>query len=71
MPPRSATRPWADLGLGLSLRLRVAGPVFVEAQGYGGFVLVQDRFFLEPSTTVFQAPLVTGHAGGGVGFEIW
>jgi hypothetical protein len=51
--------------------VRIAGPFFVEAAGHVGAVLVQDRFFLEPSTVVFQAPLFTGEAGGGVGFEIW
>jgi hypothetical protein len=68
---RSATRPWVDVGVALALRLRIAGPVFVEAQGGVGVPLVQDRFFLEPNDTVFQASFLTGHAGGGLGFEIW
>jgi hypothetical protein len=71
VPERTATRPWVDLGVAVALRLRVAGPVFVEAQGYVGVPLVQDRFFLEPNDTVFQASFLTGHAGAGVGFEIW
>ncbi len=70
-PARTAARPWADLGAAVAFRVRVVGPLFVEAQGFGGFALVQDRFFVEPSTTVFQVPLLTGHAGAGLGFEIW
>ncbi len=71
IPARSATRPWADLGLALSLRARVVGPVFVEAAGHFGVALVQDRFFLEPDQTVFQASWLTADVGGGLGFEIW
>ena len=71
VPANSATRPWVDLGLALALRVRAFGPLFLEATGHVGAVLVRDRFFLEPSTTVFQAPLFMGEAGGGVGFEIW
>ncbi len=68
---RSATRPWVDVGVALAIRFRIAGPVFVEAQGGIGVPLVQDRFFLEPNDTVFQASFLTGHVGGGLGFEIW
>ena len=71
VPERSASRPWIDGGLALALRLRIAGPLFAEAQGYAGLVFVRDRFYIEPDTTVFQPPLVTGHVGGGLGFEIW
>ncbi len=71
IPERSATRPWVDVGLALALRVRVAGPVFAEATGHVGAALVQDRFFLEPNNTVFQASFLTGHVGGGLGFEIW
>jgi hypothetical protein len=70
-PQRSATRPWVDVGVSLALRLRIAAPVFIELAGAVGGALVQDRFFLEPSTTVFQASALTAHAGGGLGFEIW
>jgi hypothetical protein len=71
LPQRSATRPWVDLGLALALRLRIVGPVFIEAAGHVGVALVQDRFFLEPNTTVFQPSGLTAHLGGGLGFEIW
>jgi hypothetical protein len=71
VPARSATRPWVDLGLALSLRARLFGPLFIEASGHVGALLVHDRFFLEPNQTVFQAPTFVGEAGGGVGFEIW
>ncbi len=71
VPTRSATRPWVDLGLALSLRVRVVGPVFVEAAGQIGLALVQDRFFLQPNQTVFQVPVFTAQVGGGLGFEIW
>lgn len=71
VPAKGATRPWVDLGLALALRVRVIGPVFVEATGHVGAVLVRDRFFLQPNQTVFQAPSFAGEAGGGLGFEIW
>ncbi len=70
-PNRSATRPWVDVSAALALRVRIAGPIFVELNGSAGIALVQDRFFLEPNQTVFQAPPLTGHVGGGLGFEIW
>jgi len=70
-PEKSATRPWVDVSAALAIRVRVAGPVFVEASGSVGVALVQDRFFLEPNQTVFQVQPLTAHAGGGLGFEIW
>ncbi|HEY1956087.1 MAG TPA: hypothetical protein VGH28_10745 [Polyangiaceae bacterium] len=69
-PARSATRPWADAGLALAFRVRIAGPVFFELEGSGGFALVQDRFFVQPDATVYQVPVWTGHGGAGLGFEI-
>lgn len=70
-PQRSATRPWVDLGASMSLRLRIAAPVFFEIAGQIGVALVQDTFIVEPSTTVFQVPGFVAHAGAGLGFEIW
>lgn len=70
-PERSATRPWVDLSGVVAFRVRIAGPVFVEATASAGVPLVQDRFFVEPNQTVFQVPAFTATAGGGLGFEIW
>jgi hypothetical protein len=71
LPSRRATRPWVTAGLAVALRARLAGPFFIEAAAHVAFAFEQDRFFLEPNVTVFQAPPLTGEVGGGVGFEIW
>lgn len=70
-PARSASRPWASGGGLARAAVVVLDPFFFELEGSLGAVLVRDRFFVEPDSTVFQpAPLAWGVALG-AGARIW
>jgi hypothetical protein len=66
-PSRSGVRPWLSLGAALRGRIMVIGPLFLEAEGGATLAMVRDRFFVEPSQTVYRAPLVGWSATAGAG----
>ncbi len=68
-PSRSGARPWLSTGAAARGRFVVIGPLFLEAEAALGLALVRDRFFVEPSQTVFKTPLVGWSATGGVGVQ--
>ncbi len=70
VPVYEATRPWFSLGLAARGRSLLAGPLFVEVEGYGAVPFVRDRFFIAPNTTLFRTgPLAFGLSlGAGVTF---
>jgi hypothetical protein len=68
-PSRSGARPWLSTGAAARARVFVVGPLFLEAEASLALALVRDRFFVEPSQTVFRAPLVGWSATGGVGVQ--
>jgi hypothetical protein len=72
IPDRSAVRPWLAAGVLANIQARIGRRFFGELTGGARVPLVRDRFYFEPdvSTTVFQAPIVSGFVGAGVGFTI-
>jgi hypothetical protein len=66
-PSRSGVRPWLGTGLVARGRVLVAGPLFLELEAATTLAIVRDRFFVEPSQTVFRAPLLGWAATAGVG----
>ena len=58
VPVRSDVRPWFAAGPIGRARLELSGPVFLELEGGMMFAMVRDRFFVEPGTLVYRAPLV-------------
>jgi hypothetical protein len=70
-PIRSAVRPYLAFGPVLDFRLRIYGPLFLNANGGLLFATVRDRYFLEPSSTVFEVPVAAARAGIGAGATLW
>jgi len=69
-PSRTDTRLWlAAGGLG-RLRYVVWSPFFVELTAGIRFALLRSRFFFEPNSTAFEVPVLSGFAGGTIGFTI-
>jgi hypothetical protein len=66
-PIRSDLRPWFALGPVARVRLELASPVFIELEGALLFATVRDRFFVEPGTLVYRAPLAGGTTAFAVG----
>jgi hypothetical protein len=69
-PSRRGLGLWLAMGPVARGRVRIAGPLFVELEVAANVAFVRDRFFVEPGSTVFRAPLfgATATAGGGIGF---
>ena len=70
IPSRHGTSPWLALGPVARGRVDVVGPLFAELELGTTLAIVRDRFFVEPASTVFRAPLFgwVATAGGGVAF---
>jgi hypothetical protein len=70
-PARSEARPWMSVGPVVRARWAPVSLVVVEAEAGAPVAAVRDRFFVEPSTTVFRAPAVgwTVAVGAGVLFR--
>ncbi len=66
-PIRSNLRPWFTLGPVARVRLELGSPVFVELEGALLLALVRDRFFVEPGTLIYRAPLVGATTAFAVG----
>ena len=58
VPVRSDVRPWFAAGPIGRARLELSGPFFLELEGGMMVATVRDRFFVEPGTVVYRAPLV-------------
>jgi hypothetical protein len=69
-PARSETRPWLAAGVLGRVRYVAISPFFIEIYGGADVTLQRDRFFFEPDSTVFRAPLVSGYATGALGLTI-
>jgi hypothetical protein len=63
------SRPWLALGASGHARWTVARPFFVEIGGGVLFPTVQDRVYLEPSSTVHEVPWIGGVGEIRVGVE--
>jgi hypothetical protein len=57
-PVRSDLRPWLAFGPLARVRLDLADPIFLELEGGLLIAGVRDRFFVEPGTLVYRAPVV-------------
>lgn len=66
-PIRSDLRPWFALGPVARVRLELGSPVFIELEGALLFAVVRDRFFVEPGTLVYRAPLAGATTAFAVG----
>jgi hypothetical protein len=68
--PASDTRPWLapEAVLRLSVHL---GPAALELEGLVAVPLVRDRFFIAPSTTVHQIPVLTTGASASLAIDLW
>ena len=53
-PVRSESRPWFSIGPVGRARLEIAGPVFAELEVALLASGIRDRFYVEPSTTVYR-----------------
>ena len=71
-PSLHALRPWVAAGLAGKVQWRAGRSLFLEVVGGATVPFVRDHFYFEPNatTTVFQAPVVTGFFGIGVGYTI-
>jgi hypothetical protein len=70
-PPRTGTRAWVSVGLVARARLTVIGSLFLELEGGAFAPIVRDRFFVEPNSTVQQAPVVAAAGAAGIGVTFW
>jgi hypothetical protein len=70
-PSRSGTRAWVSVGLVVRARLTVIGSLFLEVEGGAFAPIERDRFFVEPNSTVQQAPVVAAAGAAGVGVTFW
>jgi hypothetical protein len=66
-PIRSDLRPWFALGPVARVRLELGSAVFIELEGGLLFAVVRDRFFVEPGTLVYRAPLAGATTAFAVG----
>jgi hypothetical protein len=66
-PLRSDVRPWFAFGPIARARLELAAPLFLELEGGALLAVVRDRFFVEPGTLVYRAPLVGATTAFAVG----
>jgi len=71
-PDRSATRPWFASGVAGAVQYRISQRFFLELTGGVRAPLVRDRFFFEPnpSTIVFEAPVLSGFCSATAGLTI-
>lgn len=66
-PVRSDLRPWFAFGPIARARLELVAPLFLELEGGLLVAVVRDRFFVEPGTLVYRAPLVGATTAFAVG----
>ena len=66
-PVRSDVRPWFAFGPVGRARLELSAPLFLELEGALMVAVVRDRFFVEPGTLVYRAPLVGATTAFAVG----
>jgi hypothetical protein len=66
-PVRSDLRPWFALGPVARVRLELGSPLFIELEGAVLLAVVRDRFFVEPGTLVYRAPLAGATTAFAVG----
>ena len=66
-PVRSDVRPWFAVGPVGRARFELAAPLFLELEGAIMVAIVRDRFFVEPGTLVYRAPLVGATTAFAVG----
>jgi hypothetical protein len=66
--PASALRGWGDVGAYLRASLHLVGPAYLEGHGGVRFPLFRDRFFVDQSTTLYEAPGALGAFGGDLRF---
>lgn len=66
-PIRSGLRPWFALGPLARVRFELESPLFIELEGALLLAVVRDRFFVEPGTLVYRAPLVGATTAFAVG----
>jgi hypothetical protein len=69
-PTRSEARPWLALGAVGRVRYVPISPLFLEVSGGLRVPLLRDHFYFEPNNTVFEAPALSGFAGGTIGLWI-
>lgn len=67
---RGTARPWLAPGLEALVRWTLARPLFVEGRLGAGVPLVRDELAVDPTLTLYRAPMVVpwAHAGVGVSF---
>jgi hypothetical protein len=70
VPARTATRPWVGVGALGAVRYDVVSVVFAELSVDLRLPLIRDRFFFEPSTTVFHPPPLALFGGASLGVTI-
>lgn len=67
---RGSSRPWVAPGLEALVRWTLARPLFVEGRLGAGVPLVRDELVIDPTLSLYRAPVVVpwAHAGLGVSF---
>jgi hypothetical protein len=68
---RSDTRLWFAVGAVARAQLRITGPLFAELEVGAFLPIVRDRFFFEPDSTLFRAPIVGWSGAAGLGVAFW
>ena len=66
----SDTRPWLAPELAGHVALRI-GRVAVEVEATAAAPIVRDRYYIAPSTTVYQVPRVAFGVGAGLAVQLW
>jgi len=69
-PTHSSVRPWLAGGADGRVRYSLGRRFFLELGGGLDLPFVRDQFYVEPSTTVFKAPVVSGFLGAALGVTI-
>jgi hypothetical protein len=70
-PTRSSARPWVAGGGAARASLWVVGGLFLEVEGGLVVPLLQDRFFVEPNTTLHVTPALVGSGAAGFRVSFW
>lgn len=70
-PTRSDVAGWFAMGAVLRARWVIVAPLALELEGALRFPLLRDRFYFEPSRTIFEVPALTWGAAAGVSVSFW
>lgn len=70
-PARSYGRAWLAGGGAARASLRVVGGLFLEVEGGLVVPVFQDRFFVEPNTTLHVTAPLVGSGGAGIRVSFW